>query len=283
MATGKNNDPTDITQNGFTKSQSGRCHLALRCMDQEFSFCITDLYEKKHLHFGQFRINNWNTDFEPIYRKEFGKTLFKKATALIRSPQNTLVPEGVYSEDARAHFFEFEYGAPLKVQIDSDYIDGIKAYNIYPIDYQRKELLTSVIPNIRIRHDHSTLIELLSRLSKLANQTKAYVNVMDHHFDLVIFEKNKLRFSNNFNYQTPEDFIYFLLLVFEELEMQFREIPLTFLGKIDESSDLYKFTANYTNDIQLMSGTLYFKASEALQEYMDHEHFILFNQVVCVS
>ena len=284
MVTGKNNDPTAINQqDGFTRSQSGRCHLALSCIDQELSFCITDLYNKKHLQYGHFKINEWRTDFEPIFRKEFGKTSFKKATAMVWSPRNTLIPEGVYLEEGKQNYFHFEFGDVKKIDIKSDLVEGIQAYNVYGVDQKLEDILSETIPNIRLKHHQSTLLELLSRLNKLSNKSKAYVHVQASHFDLVIFDKNKLTFANIFEYQSPEDFIYFLLLAFEELGLQFREIPLIFLGKFNEDDDLYQLIKKYTDEIEWIAETKYYNAVNAVRDDMDHENFLLFNQVVCVS
>ena len=103
------------------------------------------------------------------------------------------------------------------------------------------DLTKNIWPNVYFFHCTSAIIESLNInfKNKLSNHT-LFLSVRDEGYDLVYFKNNKLHFYNFFRYHTKEDFIYFLLIAIEELQLNPEEIELVLIGNIDKSSILYE-------------------------------------------
>ena len=66
------------------------------------------------------------------------------------------------------------------------------------------------------------------------------MNISQSLFDIVVLKDSKILFYNNFEYQTKEDFIYYILFTLEQLELSTDKTKVSLLGDINKQSELYK-------------------------------------------
>jgi len=100
-----------------------------------------------------------------------------------------------------------------------------------------------------------------------------YVNISHSIFDIVVIEDAKLLFYNIFEYQTKEDFIYYVLFTLEQLELNPEETIISLLGDIDKESSLFKVLYTYVRNICFLNSknTIFNDQTEIAK----HSNFIL--------
>jgi hypothetical protein len=101
-----------------------------------------------------------------------------------------------------------------------------------------------------------------------------YINIETSHFEIITAANNALKFYNRFDYNTKEDFIYYLLFTAEQLELNPEEFPLILMGAIDESDERYKIVYKYIRNVSILSSDamLYSNGSNS-------NHFTLLNSL----
>ena len=82
-----------------------------------------------------------------------------------------------------------------------------------------------------------------------SEEKKVYVNVSSKSFDVVVIQNKKLQFSNSFEFETKEDFIYYILFTFEQLNLDVEKVKLYFTGDIELESEIYNSTYQYIRNV----------------------------------
>lgn len=95
-------------------------------------------------------------------------------------------------------------------------------------------------------------------------------------FEIVVTKNQQLLLFNTFLYQTLEDFIYYLLFTFEQLQLNPEVVPLQFVGAISEENEFFKIAYRYIRncsilDVGQLAATLKVEEKDILR------HFILFH------
>lgn len=105
-----------------------------------------------------------------------------------------------------------------------------------------------------------------------------YTLVAPDSLTIAAIEKpGKLQLFNRFEYQTAEDFLYYLLLVCDELKTNREKIPLVLCGKITQQSKIYDVCYRYFSNILFLKPDTGKHYSKALAEVPAHVHFTLYS------
>ena len=275
METGRNSK-----EEGFSIQYSNRCHLALNIFSNSIRIGISDLHRKRHVYFNTCRINSWANDFEAFFQFEFGNAKFKSVSACFFECDNIIVPSGMYSDANKSALFNYSFDATTKRTLSHDSIGVLESVNLYDACYEVEKALISSVKNYKVKHYQSILLELLGREVKSSEEKRSYIHVSENCFDLVVFDTDKLIFCNRFDYTSTEDFIYFLLNCFEQLEISIQNTAVFLMGDIREKDELHEILCEYCKDWVFMKDFGAYTYDDGL-ELQSHEEYILFNQLLC--
>lgn len=187
----------------------------------------------------------------------------------------TFVPEALFDEHFLGSYLQYN----TKV-FESDFF----AFDELP-NYQMN---TVYIPYVNInnffidqfgaftyKHSHTILVNKLLDLSKNNDDKKMIVNFNLGHFEIVVIQNQKLLLFNSFDYQTPEDFIYYILFIAEQLNMNPENFKLELIGSINEDDLYYKIAYKYIRNLSFFDASAANKTNTSSKEE-NQKHFILF-------
>jgi hypothetical protein len=126
------------------------------------------------------------------------------------------------------------------------------------------------------KHANSILVSKLLIASKNKDEKKMFVHMNSSHFEIIVVQNQKLLFFNSFDYNTPEDFLYYILFTAEQLNLNPENFPLELIGTIDAESDYYKIAYKYIRNISLID-VEDLRWNNYFSEAENRNHFILFN------
>ena len=89
-------------------------------------------------------------------------------------------------------------------------------------------------------------------MEKNNSELKVFVNVEPSCFDLIVVKNDSLLLYNQFEYQTKEDFIYYILFTAEQLELNPEHFKCVLLGSIAENDALYAITYKYIRHVSML-------------------------------
>lgn len=244
------------------------------------SFFVTSRYSKEPIYFTAVTFKNAQTPEELLHHiKEKLNTdasltdAFKEIKLIYNTPTNSLVPTTLFDENKSKDYLKYSVKVLASDFIANDEIRDAEINIVYIPFININNWFFEKYGSFEYYHAITLLIENLLKTEKYATSTNAYVHVSKNIFDLLIFEKGKLIFCNTFEYHTPEDFIYYILFVFEQLQLDPNTTPCILLGEINKTDNLYAITYKYIKDVQFFKSML--QNEKDLENMSAYKHFVL--------
>jgi hypothetical protein len=88
---------------------------------------------------------------------------------------------------------------------------------------------------------------------------------------------NRLQLMNRYSYRHENDFIYFLLLCCEDLQIDRQKTELVLFGEIDIQSQIYALCYRYFRHLNFIQQPPQVSFTKAFDLYPKHLHFNLYN------
>jgi hypothetical protein len=113
----------------------------------------------------------------------------------------------------------------------------------------------------------------------LITEKMIFLFVRTDSFNMMIFEKKQLVYSNAFHFRAPEDFIYFVIFVMEQLNLNPEEVPVTLLGSITKKSQIFDLLCKYIRNVEFAQRNESPGFSYVFNDVPGHSFYTLLNPV----
>ena len=244
-----------------------------------FSFSVYNIISKNEVYFREYEFENSQVTPENLLLKI--KDIFNTDTQLqndfssvIVIHQNNLsvlVPNRYFNKKELASYLNFNIRKLTIDYIAFDSLEILESKNIYIPYVNINNYLFQNFGEFEYKHHSTVLIEKLLNSTNNIEKTM-FVNVSKNSLDIVVLENNQLILFNTFSYNTKEDFIYYILFVAEQLNLNVNEFSLHFTGKVNLEDAIYKITYKYIKNVYFLesNNTLFSELNIA-----SHSNFIL--------
>lgn len=257
--------------------------LIMRLSVDSVVIAVNDTLKNKYIAFESFTFQNVysfelvNELLDELLKKsKIIKHKYKRMICILVNDSATIVPKAIYEDDKKKLYLKFNTSVNDDDLILTDELKSLDGKNIFSINIAIQAKLNSLNNNIQYHHSSTILIETLLKQNKNKTGKKLIVHMQLSHFQIIVIEDKNLLFYNTFNHHSAEDFIYYLLFVCEQLQLNPENIELTFIGEIEKNSNIYSITQKYIRHIQF--GERYDSADygHQLQHFPKHFYFTLF-------
>ena len=102
-------------------------------------------------------------------------------------------------------------------------------------------------------HYASVLINEYKQKCNVDNKKNIFLNFHNESFDIIVLNKKKLEFYNNFKCNSKEDYLYYTLFTFSQLNLNTEKIHLACTGEINLSSRKYELLYKYVRNIEIIN------------------------------
>ena len=236
--------------------------LSIQFILDGFSFSIYNTPSKKEVYFREYVFENSQTSPENLLLKI--ETIFKTdaylqndfiaVTVIHQNNLSTVVPNRFFDKKKLAFYLNFNIKTLATDFITFDDLGTLNAKNVYVPYVNIKNYLFQNFGEFEYKHHSTVLIEKLLKNNTTKEKTM-FVNVSKTSLDIVVLENEKLLLSNAFSYNSKEDFIYYVLFVAEQLNLDVQEFPLFLMGEINLKSKTYKITYKYIKNVSFLEST----------------------------
>lgn len=197
----------------------------------------------------------------------------------VSNPHYTLVPGALFDNANKEKLLKFNHAIANDEVVLADEIFSAESFCVYSVNKRVKELLDKVFPNNHIRHKVTCLVEGLPGISSKTHKT-CLVNVENESMDIALYHK-KLLFFNSFQYQTAEDFLYFILASLEQNGCALEETEVVLAGEIETGSAIFTTLKKYIPKIKFAVADKSIVKKNDFVKLPDHFNFSLFNLYLC--
>ena len=204
------------------------------------------------------------------------RLIFKKVTVAIYSPYFTIVPEELYDPAYQKRYLSINHHYFNNPNIAAEYLPSIKAYFIYSLPDLITDHINDHFEYRQIEHSAISLIEILTQRNLELKGGKVYVYLSKDEIELIVFRDGKFLLYNSYEITNPEDFIYFIMLVYDQLQLNPEADLLVFLGEIEKYSAFYDIAYKYIRNIRFGQKPAVHKYHEDFNALPEHYYFNLF-------
>ncbi|MCK0179424.1 DUF3822 family protein [Flavobacteriaceae bacterium S0862] len=180
------------------------------------------------------------------------KQSFKSVTVIHENELSALVPKSLFNEDHLADYLKFNSKILRSDFITYDEISANESVNVYVPYVNINNYLYDIFGEFEFKHFSTIVIETILKLEKNASDTKMYAHIGNSHFEIIVTKNGQLQLYNTFDYNTKEDFIYYLLFTAEQLGLNPEEFPLVLFSNVTKEDELFKIAYTYIRNVSII-------------------------------
>ncbi|MBK7967493.1 MAG: DUF3822 family protein [Bacteroidetes bacterium] len=194
-----------------------------------------------------------------------------------------LVPNALFEPSSAIEQLQFLVPVGTENEILSDEMRQLEARHLFAIPTGIYELITSWFPTVEFHHTGTAMIEYLLSKYKNHHEPLLHINAGDRMAEIIVNKGKNLLFYNSFEIHTPEEFVYYILFVCEQLHLNPETLKVTFSGNMELTDAAYMLTTKYIRHTGLNDRPDNYSFAEEFDQILPHQYFHIFSQLVCAS
>ncbi|MBT8221417.1 MAG: DUF3822 family protein [Bacteroidia bacterium] len=211
---------------------------------------ISDFKEDREVSYTKLLKEAFN--FDPILRSTFDDVFF-----LISNVGCVLTP--VFSSTATEPSESPLLNWGENEQQLEDTILGSKAKNLYKVDQSLLSTMEVMFPQSKMIHKHSWGIQHYSQMCTNLPGHRIFVEVLDQTLEIYYFKDAELQFVNDFVFTNEKDFLYYIMLMYHQFDLNPDEDSLAIFGAVQQIRGHVDLLKDYVRNIQFLQYTTSFK------------------------
>ncbi|BAO77164.1 hypothetical protein WPG_2934 [Winogradskyella sp. PG-2] len=201
---------------------------------------------------------------------------FDSVTVIHQNELATLVPNALYNENNKADYLKFNSKILKTDLIAHDDIVINDSSNVYVPYVNINNYIFETFGEFVYKHASSVLIDSILQNNR-RDETTVNVNVNDNTLEVIVSEKKSLMLFNSFEYNSKEDFIYYILFVFEQLNLNVETTFVYLSGNISKEDGLYDIIYTYVRHIYFVENFLAYNLESTISNNAYKTHYLILN------
>lgn len=248
-----------VTNNNSIEKETEDFHkLSIQVSLNGLSFCVLDTIKNSILLSESVVFEKQRTpidvqaELESLFEKNgLGKKQFSEVIVIHRNIFFGLVPKALFDINELANYLKFNTKLLSNDHIVYDEIKNYDIINVYVPFVNINNYIFDLFGEFEFQHTGTVMIQSLLNNKPNGKKPVCYVYVAQKEMDITIIEQKKLLLYNSHNFNTHEDFIYYLLFSFEQLGLDTENTVLKLFGDIEEGDEIYKLCYKYVKQVSI--------------------------------
>jgi len=271
----------------FDINKTNTYHLSIQAGLDGFSFVILDTLRIKYLvikHFSyteEFPEDKYPDHLGEILQKdEFLSKEYNSIYCIWRNPRTTLLPSPLFEKEKLKQYFEFNQVLNDLEELHANHLKSLDAYLIFPIHHEIANAFIKYYPQLKFFNQATPFIEYILKHQKDESDS-AHLNVHKNFFDIIIIRNRSLILHNTFKFRNEQDFIYFIMNVYDKIHLNPETCPVNLSGMIEKNSGMTVIVKKFIKTVQFAKPDNRFQYSHAFDRIPEHFFIHLFNLYNC--
>ena len=275
----------DLVEDTFVKKNTNIYELSILMGVDSFDFMVVD--SRQHLQAIRSYAVGPQIIAQPSVLKSLvqGDSLLTQPYRTVRagwiSGKSTLVPQRLYNEQKKASYLEQSTEVVSDDLVLSDALSGFGVQNVYAMPRELEGFARESFPGCRLFHISSALLEGIRKLGTPREGPQVYAHLRDGLLFLLAFKDKDLLLSNAYPYQSAKDFIYFLLLAYQQLGFKPATDPAYLSGHLLKDSEIYREVFRYIRHFHFAEPPAFFHLGPKINAEPRHFYFDLLGLSLC--
>jgi hypothetical protein len=167
----------------------------------------------------------------------------------VAGPKSALVPERLFDEGEKEAYLRQVVELEAADSVRVDFLTSLSLCQVYALPRGLEDFVRQAFPTAQLAHQSTALLQAYLAAAPEAGHT-VIAHLRGNWMYLAVFDGGQLVFANSFGFKAAKDFIYYLLLVYQQLDLNPEEQPLFFSGQLLENSEIYKEAYRYIRHLR---------------------------------
>ncbi len=189
--------------------------------------------------------------------------------------QHCLVPARLWTPEAAPASLQALTQLPAEEEVLSVSLSGIGAQMAFSLEKPLLEFLRQAAPDLRLLDAGAAFLAAARHQMDHLASHQVFACIRDRILHVAAFHNLNLLLYNAYPFQTSPDALYFLLLVYDQLNLNPEETPLHLAGPILPDSELYRLFYRFVRQIRFATPPSGLLLPEGFPEENLHFHFDL--------
>ncbi len=183
-----------------------------------------------------------------LKRHDLVEKTFSEVAVTHTNDMFSLVPKSLFEPNEMANYLKFNTKLLANDEIA---FDELKNQDIVIVYVPFTNINNYIFERFgEFEYNHQTTLVLQTVFNqKNTTEEVCYVHVSGNTMQLTALDGKKLVLYNQFHYQTKEDFLYYILFTYEQLNLDTERCRLLFFGAVDENDPTYQLCYQYIKHI----------------------------------
>lgn len=264
------------TQSGYVKNADKHQLLTIAIRNNGFAFAICSQKSVAALHYVSISTTN-SSEYEQTLRlflqHDLLQQTFEKISVLYCNQNVSVVPQELYSPETATEIFTLTQALAENEIIENSQLKNYNAVVLFSLPQNivnicNEELksqctffaqATPFIEKSFVRYASvDSLYENMLNQAQGNNENNAktlYISVESYYFELLVICNGKLELYNSFSFNNVNDFVYSILHVCQQLELNPQTVNIVLSGKISENSNYCKALQQFASHAHVETAT----------------------------
>lgn len=207
---------------------------------------------------------------------------YKKTHITCFTPNLVLVPAKAYNPKQKDELYSFCVSVDESQEILADNLNNLNAFGLYGIPKDLSFFFKKTFPDHRLKHHGSLFIETTLAVFSIESLiADVVIHVNKTYFEILLIEKQKLKFYQSYHFLAFDDLLYYMLNVLEQHNMHANEKHIMIMGNLDMDSHEYEILSGFFKNVSFPERNDVFQYSKTFEEIPGHFYYTLINLVAC--
>lgn len=260
--------------------------LSIRILPDGLCFVVSDPKDNKLLY--MTKIIDSNRHGIDIFADECKSNNvlaaeYLKTHVVYETQQFTLFPTPLLEDVEEKKIAELNFGNVDGTTVLTDTLPTNEISVVYTVPQRHEETIRRNKPNATI---HSQMMPLLFNAmfnSKKCKGSYLHLNIRTSSVDVIYIEGGKLKLANIFQYQTADEFLFFVLGLMDNYHIDQYDVKCVVSGEVDENSAVVDHLARYIAKIEFSATPKGIVEKSAFSSIKNKHQFLTIYQLpICV-
>jgi hypothetical protein len=202
--------------------------------------------------------------------------------ALAAEHDFTLLPAPLFRAGDEAAYLRLHHQVDVRHETVHAYAhSGQELVSIFAAEKMLADWFRATYPTGTLLHQTSALLQGLMHQSEAASPRRLYLSIDHLELTIVVLRDKHPEFCNVFAFSTPEDLIYYTILVMQELQLNPDQDPVVVWGDLMHDSELFTILRKYIRHVKFGNRPFDLGYSYRLNELFEYRFFELYSLHLC--
>ncbi|MBX0288956.1 DUF3822 family protein [Hymenobacter sp. HSC-4F20] len=211
-----------------------------------------------------------------------GRTGWNRVRLAVQNRHFTLLPASLFRAGDEAAYLRLHHATDPQREVVRHYThSGSEITSIFAAERELVQWFQTTYPEGQLVHHTSPLLEGIAHQNEQAGTRRIYLSLGHQEVTLLAMRDKQPEFCNVFPFSTPEDLIYYTILVMQELQLNPDQDVVTVWGDLTHDSELFTILRKYIRNIRFGNRPYDLGYSYRLNDVFEYRYFELYALHLC--